>query len=132
LWHVRFKRLIAMRGLHCTADLSRCPLSQLLAHDALLTFALGRIEHCGLQAVAQQSYVFPASPPAMNGGFTLTILLAESHVCVHTWPELLGVTLDVYVCNMQQDNSHKAQQLIQDLIAWFDAGTVQMHRLLRG
>jgi hypothetical protein len=32
---------------------------------------------------------------------TATVLLAESHLCVHTWPEQRAVTLDVYVCNFQ-------------------------------
>jgi spermidine synthase len=33
------------------------------------------------------------------------VLLAESHLALHTWPERAGVTLDVYVCNFSTDNS---------------------------
>ena len=34
-----------------------------------------------------------------RGGVTGVVLLAESHVAIHTWPELGNVTLDIYVCN---------------------------------
>jgi hypothetical protein len=37
------------------------------------------------------------------GGVTGVVLLAESHLAVHTWPAA-AVTLDVYVCN-SGDNS---------------------------
>ncbi|KAF5290707.1 hypothetical protein FQR65_LT20606 [Abscondita terminalis] len=33
------------------------------------------------------------------GGVTGTVLLAESHLAIHTWPETGCVTVDVYVCN---------------------------------
>jgi S-adenosylmethionine decarboxylase len=140
-----------MRGLHCTADLSGCNLDKLLAHAALNQFALERVTACGLQAVAQQSHVFSAVSPVLsnnnnnnnnnnsnsnntadNGGITLTILLAESHLCIHTWPELLGVTLDVYVCNFASDNSNKARQLMAQLIAWFEPSQIQQNELERG
>ena len=35
------------------------------------------------------------------------VLLAESHLAIHTWPERRGVTLDVYVCNFTADNTGK-------------------------
>jgi spermidine synthase len=43
------------------------------------------------------------------------VVLAESHLAIHTWPELESVTLDVYVCNYTQDNTAKARQVVQDL-----------------
>jgi hypothetical protein len=39
-----------------------------------------------------------------GGGVTGVVLLAESHLAVHTWPELGAVTMDVYVCNFSGDN----------------------------
>ena len=41
------------------------------------------------------------------------IVLAESHMSLHTWPEKKYVTLDVYVCSYTQDNREKAKNLIQ-------------------
>ena len=85
----------------------------------------------GLQAVARLGHAFPATPYG-PGGVTATVLLAESHLCVHTWPEQRGVTLDVYVCNFGADHSAKAHALMNHLLAVFDAQTVERHTLQRG
>ena len=48
-------------------------------------------------------------------GVTGTVLLAESHLAIHTWPEEGFVTVDVYVCNYMKDNTHKALKLYASL-----------------
>jgi S-adenosylmethionine decarboxylase len=63
---------------------------------------------------------------------TATVLLAESHLCVHTWPEQRGATLDVYVCNFGADHSAKAQGLMAALEALFLPGHAERHSLWRG
>lgn len=63
---------------------------------------------------------------------TATVLLAESHLCVHTWPEQAAVTLDVYVCNMGGDHSRQARSLLDTLLRHFDPGSAQQHALHRG
>jgi spermidine synthase len=47
---------------------------------------------------------------------TGTVLLAESHLAIHTWPETGSVTIDVYVCNFSADNSGKARRLMEGVI----------------
>jgi S-adenosylmethionine decarboxylase len=89
------------------------------------------VQAAGLQAVGQLFHAFPATTEG-PGGVTATVLLAESHLCVHTWPEQRAVTLDVYVCNFGGDHSAKAQALLQALLARFDAERVHQHALLRG
>jgi len=59
-------------------------------------------------------------------------LLAESHLCVHTWPEQRAVTLDVYVCNFGADHSGRARALMDALLTLFEPATVQQHALQRG
>ena len=60
------------------------------------------------------------------------MLLAESHLCVHTWPEQRAVTLDVYVCNFGGDHSAKAEALMAALQGVLLPGRVQVNRLVRG
>jgi S-adenosylmethionine decarboxylase len=122
-----------MQGLHLTADLHdcRCATRWLVDADALVAACAQAAAAAGLQAVAQLGHAFPATRDG-PGGVTATVLLAESHVCVHTWPEQRGVTLDVYVCNFGADHSAKARALMDSLLALFAPGRVQNHALTRG
>jgi S-adenosylmethionine/arginine decarboxylase-like enzyme len=63
---------------------------------------------------------------------TGVVLLAESHLAVHTWPELAAVTVDVYVCNVGGDNSARADSLLAHLVNAFRPAAVQRHALRRG
>jgi spermidine synthase len=67
-----------------------------------------------------------------GSGFTGTVVLAESHLAIHTWPERQGLTLDVYVCNYSADNSVKARSLFDQLVAYFQPGEVAKHEVERG
>ena len=60
------------------------------------------------------------------------MLLAESRLAVHTWPELGAVTLDVYVCNFGGENSAKAHELMRLLLAAFAPQQVQQQAMHRG
>ena len=122
-----------MQGLHLTADLNHCQCDATWLTDA--TRLMGRctqeVLNAGLQPVSQLAHSFPATEQG-PGGVTATVLLAESHLCVHTWPEQMGVTVDVYVCNFGGDHSAKAHALMDALVALFAPQTVQRQALQRG
>ena len=96
-----------MQGLHLTADLT----------------PVGELFH---------RFVPAAAPSAAPSGITGVVLLAESHLAVHTWPELEAATLDVYVCNLGADNSARAEALLAALIAAFAPASVERHAVERG
>ena len=118
-----------MHGLHLMADLRGvdAALPVMLDTAALRALCLHAVRAAGLHAVGESFHRFP--PP---GGITGVVLLAESHVAIHTWPELQGVTLDVYVCHARADNSAAAQAIQAALEAAFAPTTVLRHRLQRG
>jgi S-adenosylmethionine decarboxylase len=122
-----------MHGLHLTADLYGCACDADLLTDAVRLGALcvQAVADAGLQAVAQLFHTFPATAHG-PGGVTATVLLAESHLCVHTWPEQAAVTLDVYVCNFGGDHSAKAHALMAALQGLFRPQTTTQNQLLRG
>jgi S-adenosylmethionine decarboxylase len=122
-----------MHGLHLTADLYHCACEAALLTDAkrLGTLCVQAVADAGLQTVAQLFHTFPGSAHG-PGGVTATVLLAESHLCVHTWPETTSVTLDVYVCNFGGDHSAKAQALMAALQGLFRPATCSLNRLERG
>lgn len=118
-----------MQGLHLTADLHGCAAAQPAMGDpqALRRVCLAAVEAAGLSAVGELFHRFDGA-----AGVTGVVLLAESHVAVHTWPELGAVTLDVYVCNFGADNSARARRLLDDLAAAFSPQHVERHALNRG
>ena len=118
-----------MHGLHLTADLRGCAPDRAVLVDpqALRQLCLQAVAAAGLQPVGELFHRFPAP-----GGVTGMVLLAESHLAVHTWPELGAVTLDVYVCNLQADNSARAQALLMALQTAFAPAVAEHHRVLRG
>jgi S-adenosylmethionine decarboxylase proenzyme len=123
-----------MRGLHLTADLFGCrdPAGLMRDGAALAALCEQLAADAGLSVVARQFHAFDPRTPATGAGHTGVLLLAESHLAVHTWPELHAVTLDVFVCNYSGDNTHKAQQLIDALVPRFDASHVNRQQLARG
>ena len=122
-----------MHGLHLTADLYGCACDATLLTDATALGArcVEAVNQSGLQTVARLFHTFPASAHG-PGGVTATVLLAESHLCVHTWPETGSVTLDVYVCNFGGDHSAKARALMGALTQSFMPQRCSMNQLLRG
>ena len=122
-----------MKGLHLTADLHRCRCDAAWLTDAqaLGDWCVAAVEQAGLQAVNHLFHTFPDSAHG-PGGVTATVLLAESHLCLHTWPEQRGVTADVYVCNFSGDNSGRAQALFAEVIARFAPDFVEKKEVARG
>lgn len=119
----------AMQGLHLTADLRGCDAAAppMTDADALRALCLRAVAASGLQAVGELFHRFPAP-----GGVTGVVLLAESHLAVHTWPELGAVTLDVYVCNLHADNSARAEALAAALHDAFAPRQAELRRVPRG
>jgi S-adenosylmethionine decarboxylase proenzyme len=122
-----------MQGVHLTADLYGCLCARTALTDVAELSAL--VERLALEAgltVVGRRWVGFEDQPTGPGGVTGALLLAESHVAVHTWPEWDQVTVDVYVCNLRSDNSERARALMRSLIATFEPQRVLSHELLRG
>lgn len=122
-----------MQGLHLTADLyqCRCDAAWLVDAQRLGDWCVQAVRAVGLQPVNQLFHTFPATPRG-PGGITATVLLAESHLCVHTWPEERAVTLDVYVCNFGANHSAKARALMDALVSQFAPEWTEQRSLDRG
>jgi spermidine synthase/S-adenosylmethionine decarboxylase len=121
-----------MQGLHLIAELHRCCCApQLLCSaKALRELCLAVCDRPGLTPVGQIFHQFGST--TQPAGATGAVVLAESHLAVHTWPEHQAVTLDLYVCNFSQDNSAAARAACEQLIAAFAPDAVLRRELLRG
>lgn len=122
-----------MQGLHIIADLYNCPQGEYLTSaDTLRRLCLKACETAGLSILGQHFYQFESFDQLQAGGATGAVVLAESHLAIHTWPERDGATLDIYVCNVTGDNSQRAEELYALLIAALKPADVMVKRVWRG
>ena len=62
-----------------------------------------------------------------NGGISGVAVLAESHISVHTWPELRYAAFDVFMCG-----AARPERCIEVLLEAFSPRRVAIEELLRG
>ncbi|HNP26531.1 MAG TPA: polyamine aminopropyltransferase [Nitrosomonas sp.] len=117
-----------MNGLHLIGDLAdcRCDPQRLVDSASFKDKCISMVQASGLTVMDATFKQFDDS------GFTGTVVLAESHLAIHTWPENNGLTLDVYVCNYSADNSTKAHQLFNAIIEYFEPEEIAKHAIERG
>lgn len=122
-----------MNGLHLIADLHdcRCPTDFLIDAAGLENFCVSACRRHGLTVVGQLFHAFRDAAGAA-AGVTGTVVLAESHLAVHTWPELGSVTLDIYVCNFSGDNSARAETLFSEVAEAFAPARLERQVVNRG
>jgi len=115
-------------GLHVMGDLYDvgCEDRYMLDADLLRAHCLRLVEQAGLSSVGDFFHQFDGA-----GGVTGMVVLAESHMSIHTWPEKKYVTVDVYVCSYSQDNRPRARQLYQSLLDTFQPERESSHSVER-
>lgn len=115
-------------GLHVMGDLYNVQCEERFMIDAelLRTHCLRLVEEAGLSSVGDFFHQFDGA-----GGVTGMVVLAESHMSLHTWPEKKYVTVDVYVCSYTQDNRPRARKLYQSLLDTFKPERENAHAVER-
>ena len=82
-----------MIGTHLLADFYESPAPRLCDADALRAALLEAAARCHLTVVGG-----PHLQPFPGGGLTGVVLLAESHIAFHTYPEHGYCALDIFSC----------------------------------
>lgn len=119
---------LGARGIHLLGEWYGCDFSAAALNEAqaLRIVCLFVTSNSGLQSVGDVFHQFEPQ------GITGTVLLAESHLAIHTWPEKKFVTVDVYVCNYLADNTQKALKLYSTLKTYFQPVRENFSQLPRG
>ena len=117
-----------MDGIHLLGEWYDCPADTpaFTQAAALRALCLDAVAASELTLVGDCFYQFEPQ------GVTGTVLLAESHLAIHTWPEHRFVTIDVYVCNLLHDNKEKALALFRALEQAMKPQRTRFHSLVRG
>src|SRR5438132_13326101 len=117
-----------MDGIHLLGEWYGCAadLPEMTRAGPLRTLCLRVSEASGMTIVGDCFNQFEPQ------GVTGTVLLAESHLAIHTWPEYGFVTIDVYVCNLLTDNKAKAERLFRSLEVALKTQRTKFHAIERG
>lgn len=100
-------RSLATVGIHCILELYNCPID--LLNDAIF------IKQALREAaeVAQSTLLNEVTHQFHPQGVTALALLAESHISIHTWPEIGYVAIDVFTCGQQAEPEKACNYFIQ-------------------
>lgn len=104
-------------GLHVLLTLKTEDISKLTNCNSFIAFVNTLLQKNDLELIGQTSHVFE------NNSFTIAFCLKESHICIHTWPEINQLTTDVYLCNYSSDNTQKVKDISNQIATYFE-GTI--------
>jgi S-adenosylmethionine decarboxylase len=98
---------------HLCATLNGCYLEELCPSKEHLAFIgetlSARVRSAGFHIVGEAFHFF--GPHAITGA----LVLAESHLCFHTWPEYGVVYLDLFTCAQSDTAVIAMRVLVEDL-----------------
>ena len=90
---------------HTLLELHGCDAALLANSDALRPLLLEAVRAAGATIVAEIFHNF--SPHGVSG----VIVIAESHVAIHTWPEHRYAAVDVFSCSPKLDQAAMAKTI---------------------
>jgi S-adenosylmethionine decarboxylase len=118
--HFMVKDGIAFAGLHLLVELwNASDLSDVARIERTLTDAAS-----AAGATVLHSYLHPFGPEL---GVSGVVVLAESHISIHTWPERGYAAVDIFMCG--DCDPHRAIDVLDDAFA---PGSIQISEHKRG
>ncbi len=109
-------------GMHIIMELYGCP-AELIAHVPSVKHIFDEIiRRANINRISEAYHQFKPQ------GVTGIVLLEESHISVHTWPEFGYVAMDIYTCG-SEEKAIKAAKIAEKL---FMPEKVLKKELIRG
>lgn len=112
-------------GLHSLLTLQTVLTEKLMSVSDFSIFLNQTLVDLELEKVGVITHEFE------NKSFTAAFCLKESHICIHTWPEINQLTTDVYLCNYSCDNTQKVREISNRIIHYFEATIVKQIEIER-
>jgi S-adenosylmethionine decarboxylase len=98
-------------GIHTLVDIYECDPARLNDPAAIREIMLEAARRAGATIVGDIFHHF--NPQGVTG----VVLLAESHLAIHTWPELGRAALDIFTCGRNMTTDSCLDFLLQELRA---------------
>jgi S-adenosylmethionine decarboxylase len=124
-WIKRLKEVVSVGlhvGIHILAELCGCEPDVIARKGMLEGHLLRAIEGSGLNAVGGVHHQFNPH------GVTSLVVLRESHISLHTWPEHRYVAVDIFTCGSYR----KAYLFIRNLASELKATSLKRIIIKRG
>ena len=96
-------------GRHLLVELHECNREALNNLDLIREVMVKAAVDCGAVVLGESFHRF--SPQGVSG----VVVIAESHLSVHTWPEYGYAAADIFTCGVSVDPQIAAEVLIQGL-----------------
>ncbi len=109
-------------GIHIIADLKGVEDGKISTVEEVKKIMEGAVKVGGLTKIRSHYHQF--TPKGVSG----IILIAESHLSFHTWPEYGLVTLDIFTCGP----SEKAETAFEYIMDKINPQTVEYKEIERG
>ena len=100
--------VVGTEGTHYIVEASGCP--EEILTDAKKIEQIFKEAARAAKMTVKASHFFRFTPKGISG----TVIVAESHISIHTWPELGYAAIDVYTCG--DSNPEKAVDYILEKI----------------
>ncbi|MEM7384940.1 MAG: adenosylmethionine decarboxylase [Verrucomicrobiota bacterium] len=108
-------------GIHLMLELGGCS-EELLRDRAALELALtGSARRAGVEVV--ESHLHRFEPHGLSG----VIIIAQSHIAIHTWPEVGYASIDIYTCG----DAEAAEKIRCELLEVFKPDREETRRTAR-
>ncbi|MFQ5560138.1 MAG: adenosylmethionine decarboxylase [Nitrospinota bacterium] len=82
-------------GTHVFGRLTGCPKEFLETAEAVRNILFATVQEAGFKTVGDSFHQFEPV------GATGIILLSESHISIHTWPETTTALVDIFTCGTE-------------------------------
>ncbi len=116
----------AITGLHVLGEIYTKETKKLNSPKLVKKYISQIIRKFELHELGSFYYKFPT-----GSGFTGLVSLVESHIAIHTWPELHYLTLDVYLCNYSKDNSKACKGVFEEISCLFNPVKIKKTIIIR-
>ncbi len=94
-------------GIHVLGELHGCPNDLLKKKEVVSRIVLSVVRDAKLNSLGNVFHQFEPH------GVTGIVLLAESHISIHTWPEKNLAAIDVFTCGNEGD-ARKAFKMLSE------------------
>ena len=109
-------------GKHLLLELKDCDRKRLSDLDFLRDALLSAAREAGAIVLGESFHPFPP-----YGGVSGVVIIAESHLSIHTWPEYGYAAVDIFTCGNSLDPERAVELLVRELQAR-DSSIIELKR----